>query len=167
MAGSTELQVGPCVPFFGSGSHVLDCNDRGCEGQGRRWCGQACWGCYQLDCFALNCSCESNQDPSAQLWISPSVQDLANYRNQKEICYHRKAHLQSRDLRTEQRHRHDTHLTERRGVLLHLKPEDFPHNTHVTPVTKLGRCHSWCSLSGASLAYFSTQWTPAFLTTST
>lgn len=94
LAGSTELQVGPCVPSFGSDSHVLDYNAQGYEGQGRRWCDQACWSCYQLDCFALNRSYESNQDPAAQLWSSLSVQDLANYRNQKETCYHRKAYLQ-------------------------------------------------------------------------
>lgn len=57
------------------------------------------------------------------------------------------------------------HPSYREEVLLHLKPEGLSHNTHVTTATNPGCCHLWCSLPGASLAYFSTQQTSAFVTT--
>lgn len=91
---------------------MLDCSVQGCAGQKRRRCGQAYWGCYQLDCIVLS-SYESNRDPPTQLWTSLWVQDLANCGNQRDLLPQRGT-LQSRDLRTEQRHRHDTCLTERR-----------------------------------------------------
>lgn len=58
----------------------------------------------------------------------------------------------STDLRTEQRQAwHPSYREE----VLHLKPEDFLHNTHVTPATNPRCCHPWYSLLGASLVYFS------------
>ncbi|KAH0502246.1 Translation machinery-associated protein 7 [Microtus ochrogaster] len=66
-AGKGPLATGGIKKSGKNDSHVLDCNAQGCEGQGRRWYDQDCWSCYQLDCFALNRSYESNQDPAAQL----------------------------------------------------------------------------------------------------
>lgn len=163
LAGSTELQVGPCMPLFGSVSHELDCSVQGCAGQERRCCGQAYWGCSQLGCFVLS-SYDRNQDPATQLWTSLWVQDLANYGNQNDLLP-QKGTPESRDLRTKQRHRHGTCIN-REEILLHPKYEDFTHNTHV-PAINSGHCLPGCSLPGASLAYFSTQWTSAFVTTST
>ena len=117
------------MPLFGSVSHVLDCSVQGCAGQRRRWYGQAYWGCYQLDCIVPS-SYESNQDPPAQLWTSLWVQDLANYGNQKDLLP-QKSTLQSRDLRTEQRHRHDTCLKER--------------NTPISQIWRLYTQHPCCS----------------------